>query len=228
MPPRPSSVQSDGSLHQAMSQSPMAQDRGIWQCFPVSLSTKCLQWLRHQDYLICQSLNSSLLRWHRVYAEKSSDAPVRLPPVSLCSVAAAVLRGTNASGYGPVSAEQLNGWLWTTGRTLWPPRCVHLNGRYYCLTSRRNVVVFLISVFLFTGMWKEMTIKEVSCLVYEGFWFNWHLLIKFSYNIPPNQWNMAPCFIWIPWYLLSLPLTPLQLLIAVKQRVSWRSRAACQ
>lgn len=29
MPPRPSSVQSDGSLHPAMSQSPMAQDRGM-------------------------------------------------------------------------------------------------------------------------------------------------------------------------------------------------------
>lgn len=31
MPPRPSSVQSDGSLHPAMSQSPMAQDRGVLQ-----------------------------------------------------------------------------------------------------------------------------------------------------------------------------------------------------
>lgn len=31
MPPRPSSVQSDGSLHPAMSQSPMAQDRGMLQ-----------------------------------------------------------------------------------------------------------------------------------------------------------------------------------------------------
>lgn len=31
MPPRPSSVQSDGSLHPAMSQSPMAQDRGVFK-----------------------------------------------------------------------------------------------------------------------------------------------------------------------------------------------------
>lgn len=36
MPPRPSSVQSDGSLHPAMSQSPMAQDRGTFKSEPKS------------------------------------------------------------------------------------------------------------------------------------------------------------------------------------------------
>uniref|UniRef100_A0A3B3ZBQ4 AT-rich interaction domain 1B n=1 Tax=Periophthalmus magnuspinnatus TaxID=409849 RepID=A0A3B3ZBQ4_9GOBI len=34
MPPRPSSGQSDGSLHPAMSQSPMAQDRAFMQRNP--------------------------------------------------------------------------------------------------------------------------------------------------------------------------------------------------
>lgn len=40
MPPRPSSVQSDGSLHPAMSQSPMAQDRGM-RC-NLCLKTACV------------------------------------------------------------------------------------------------------------------------------------------------------------------------------------------
>lgn len=40
MPPRPSSVQSDGSLHPAMSQSPMAQDRGAFKSEPKSIGQK--------------------------------------------------------------------------------------------------------------------------------------------------------------------------------------------
>lgn len=40
MPPRPSSVQSDGSLHPAMSQSPMAQDRGMFKSGAKSVGQK--------------------------------------------------------------------------------------------------------------------------------------------------------------------------------------------
>lgn len=42
MPPRPSSVQSDGSLHPAMSQSPMAQDRGLFKSKAKSAGQKQL------------------------------------------------------------------------------------------------------------------------------------------------------------------------------------------
>ena len=119
MPPRPSSVQSDGSLHPAMSQSPMAQDRG-------TLQSKRSQ--RSACYVASESEHLlPLLPSVRVYAEEPSDAYLWLPPVRLCTVSAPVLRRTDASWDGPISAEQLHGWLWTAGRTVWPPRCVLSN-----------------------------------------------------------------------------------------------------
>lgn len=76
----------------------------------------------------------------RLYTEKPPDADLWLPPVNLCTVAAAVLRGTDASCDGPVSAEQLNGQLWTTGRTVRPPRCCEK-------TLLLKIVFYLMRVF---------------------------------------------------------------------------------
>lgn len=55
MPPRPSSVQSDGSLHPAMSQSPMAQDRGVFKSEAKSVARK--QWIQEglSRSLVCSS-----------------------------------------------------------------------------------------------------------------------------------------------------------------------------
>lgn len=125
MPPRPSSVQSDGSLHPAMSQSPMAQDRGMLRSkrkvfIEINMSRGFAKASESEHHL-------HLLPSFRVYAEKPSDAHLRFSPVSLCTVSAPVLRGTDASWDGPISAEQLHGWLWTAGWTIWPPRCVLFN-----------------------------------------------------------------------------------------------------
>ncbi len=143
MPPRPSSVQSDGSLHPAMSQSPMAQDRGMLQSkrkvfIEISVS-RVFAVASESEYWL------PFLPSFRVYAEKPSDAPLWLPPVSLCTVAATVLRGTDASGDGPISAEQLHGWLWPAGRTIWPSRCVHSN--YLC----QGLTLFCFEILL----WKD-------------------------------------------------------------------------
>lgn len=59
MPPRPSSVQPDGSLHPSMSQSPMAQDRGKLQSFPVSLLTVFPEFLPIFSKCQCVSCNYS-------------------------------------------------------------------------------------------------------------------------------------------------------------------------
>lgn len=67
MPPRPSSVQSDGSLHPAMSQSPMAQDRG---CYPYNKVFRALHILStcllftFFFYHCCQVLCREILRCH--------------------------------------------------------------------------------------------------------------------------------------------------------------------
>lgn len=81
---------------------------------------------------------SLFLPFFRIYAEKSSDASLWLPPVSLCFVTTSVLRGTDASWDGPISAEQLHGWLWTAGRTVCPPRCALSNGFCQGLTLRAS------------------------------------------------------------------------------------------
>lgn len=115
MPPRPSSVQSDGSLHPAMSQSPMAQDRGVFKSEAKSVGQK--------QYIQGLTLScSSYLLLLRVYAEKPADASLWLPSVCLCSVPTSVLRGTDASWDGPISAEQLHGCLRTAGGTIRSPR----------------------------------------------------------------------------------------------------------
>ena len=143
MPPRPSSVHSDGSLHPAMSQSPMAQDRGM-------LQSKCKVYLEIYTSTVFDAETDSkrLLHLHpsfRVYAEKPSDAPLWLPPVSLCTVPATVLRGTDASWDRPISAEQLHGWLWTAGGTIWPTRCVLLHYLHYVLLEERFIYYKLCS-----------------------------------------------------------------------------------
>lgn len=89
----------------------------------------------------------------RVYAEKPSDA-LWLPPVSLCTVATPVFRGTDASWDGSISAEQLHGWLWTAGRTIWPPRCELSN----CL-----LVVILEERALFSLEIMSWCCKKINC-----------------------------------------------------------------
>lgn len=63
----------------------------------------------------------------RFYAEKSSDATLWFPSVCLCFVATSVLWWADASWDGSISAEQLNEWLYTAGRTIWPPRYTPFN-----------------------------------------------------------------------------------------------------
>lgn len=131
MPPRPSSVQSDGSLHPGMSQSPMAQDRGMQQ-------SKCKVLTEIHIREFASASESLFLAPLRVYAEKPPDAPLWLPSVSFCTVAASVLRGTDASWHGPISAEQLHGWLWTARRTIRPPKYVFSNRLCQGLTRRES------------------------------------------------------------------------------------------
>lgn len=83
----------------------------------------------------------------RFYAEKPSDASVRLSPVGVSTVAAPVFRGADASWDGPISAEQLHGWLWATRRAIWPSRCVGQLNQSHCLSLSIKTMYSRLLVF---------------------------------------------------------------------------------
>lgn len=79
MPPRPSSVHSDGSLHPAMSQSPMAQDRGIIQS-----TCKVFILLTYQEafpYHLCTTTMSLSCR-HSGFIQRNPQMPTYGSPQS--------------------------------------------------------------------------------------------------------------------------------------------------